>query len=360
MLAVMPLCACSDGQSYTWRLSSADNANIHTDAQAEYIASENYASISVDGTSEQSRPRPLRLEWEFDGDCRNYTVELTHTGDFADAVSYDVEFAPVNGGDAPVNYIDVYNLYVGAVYEWHVTAELSDGSRSVSGSEYFITNEQAPRNIYIDGVTNMRDLGGWNTADGGQVKQGLLYRCGRLNKSKQPEVEIEITQDGITAMRDVLGIKSEIDFRMPDAHNTETGGITSSPLGDDVKYYNVPMEWDELLDSTEAVKKMFSILGDESNYPAIFHCDIGTDRTGMFAFLINGLLGVSEEDLYRDYMFSNFADIGGKRTLDSIRNSYVKTVKSCSGDTLAEKIRNCLIGIGVAADDIDTLVSKMK
>ena len=41
----------------------------------------------------------------------------------------------------------------------------------------------------------------------------------------------------------------------------------------------------------------------------LLHCSIGTDRTGVICFLINALLGVSEEDLYKDYLFSMFGMI---------------------------------------------------
>ena len=33
-----------------------------------------------------------------------------------------------------------------------------------------------------DGITNMRDLGGYTVADG-TIRQGLIYRCARLNNT---------------------------------------------------------------------------------------------------------------------------------------------------------------------------------
>ena len=146
---------------------------------------------------------------------------------------------------------------------------------------------------------------------------------------------------------------------MPEAHGHEAGGITSSPLGEDVNYFSCPLEWDTgnyITDNIPAVQEFFHIISNEENYPLIFHCNIGTDRTGLFAFLINGLLGVSEEDLYRDYLFSNFANINGSRSLDNIRNKYLSTVFGCDGETLAEKIENCLLTVaGVPMSEIDAV-----
>jgi hypothetical protein len=48
---------------------------------------------------------------------------------------------------------------------------------------------------------------------------------------------------------------------------------------------------------------MDDVISGESVY---FHCKIGTDRTGTFAYFLEGLLGVSEEDRLQDYELSYF------------------------------------------------------
>ena len=45
-------------------------------------------------------------------------------------------------------------------------------------------------------------------------------------------------------------------------------------------------------------------------YPAVFHCAAGADRTGTLAFLISGLLGVSRDDLTKDFELTSFSDFG--------------------------------------------------
>lgn len=357
VLSVLPLVACGS-EEQKWKMSQiSDFVSIHTSEQASYISSSNYDSISADGKKELSRPKPLKLTFSY-GDCKDYTVEISRDENFTDSVSYYTT----------KGYVNVYNLYVGEAYAWRVTAELN-GKTVTSDADFFITDDKAPRNLYVDGVTNVRDLGGWQ-ATTGRVKQGMIYRCGRLNKSWQSNVEIEITDGGVSTMLNELGIKSEIDLRRPEGQvpsdrPPETGGITESPLGASVNYYNVPMNMDvansnKIDGNAEAIKEFFSILGNKDNYPMIFHCDIGTDRTGMCAFLINGLLGVSESNLYRDYLFSNFGKIGVKRSLSNITGAYVNQLKAYSGDTLAQKIENYLVNeIGVSKTDIDTMREMM-
>lgn len=352
-------CACSSGVNLQWKIDDlgAELIGAHTELQAKFLNDKNLIlPSSVKGETELSRPVPIHLEWS-----------ATDGGSEVAISKYLLEFSTDTKFDRAITYettqpeYDVYNLLLGTPYYYRVTAVTEGGKKSVSPLCVLETAALAPRNMYIDGVTNVRDLGGWSTENGVKVKQGMLIRCGRLNKSEQPEVEIEITQTGIYQFKEVLGVRSEIDLRMPDAHDTENGGITSSPLGKGVKYKNIPMEWwkggeNYLKDPIyrPAILSFFEFIADESNYPIIFHCNIGTDRTGLFAFLVNGLLGVSEDDLYRDYLFSNYANIGGNRSIGNIK-SYVDTIKSHSGSTLSQKIENCLLKIGVQQSHVDAV-----
>lgn len=174
----------------------------------------------------------------------------------------------------------VYNLKSATTYYWTVSA-----GDVVSDMGIFSTADCQPRNIYCDGVTNMRDLGGWKTEDGRRVKQGLLYRSGQWEK---PGASLVITDKGVATLQE-LGIVTEIDLR-----NEAVGKVTKSAIE-------------------------IEILADENNYPIVFHCAIGTDRTGYVAFLINTLLGVEKEALYRDYLFSNFGNLGASRGLTPVK-----------------------------------------
>lgn len=361
---VFVLCGCAakeTGETLAdWTLTEIDRlVDLHTDKQLSYLVGD-YSDIAkyATGEKELSRPESLRLEWSAQPKTAgevitDYTVEYTPTGDFSDALTVTADEMSC----------EITNLRLDTVYSWRVTANFGSGKTSVSPVSSFMTDERGPRNLYVDGVTNVRDLGGWLTADGVKVKQGMIFRCGRLNRSETETPAIEITEKGIDTMLRELGVRTEIDLRMKEAHNHESGGITSSPLGDTVRYENVQLEWgtgNYLLDNLGGVREFFTLAADESNYPFIFHCNIGTDRTGMFAFLINGLLGVSEEDLYRDYLFSNFGNIGGARQLSGIENDYLKTIRETEGETLSEKITNCLIANGIPAEQLDAIERIMK
>lgn len=225
-------------------------------------------------------------------------------------------------------------------YYWKVIGTSSSGAFTVQGD--------APRVIDVDGVTNVRDVGGWR----GNIKQGLMYRSARLSENKTGESLI--TDEGRKTLVEELGIRTEVDLR--DSKNNEYGSITQSPAGDEVEYIHYPLKsgGSYLKLNISSLPGLFEILGDEENYPLLFHCSIGTDRTGVVAFLVNGLLGVDEEDLYRDYLISNFAIVKVIRTPNDITD-YIEYMDRYPGETLSERIEAFLLESGVDKSDIDSL-----
>lgn len=322
-----------------------ETVDLHTFGQNAFLQGpDSMIRLYANGDKEKSRPKAVEFTWDYTGtDAKpQFTVRISETPDMQDCLVYTSD----------TNELSVYNLKIATDYYWTVST-----GDAISEVVTFTTDDQAPRNLYIDGVTNARDLGGWETESGTRTKQGMIFRCGRLNESDVDTVNIEITESGKQTMLDLLGIKTEIDVRL--SGSGETGGITSSPLGDSVQYINVPMEWDGPMfaGNREQIVQIFSILADASRYPLCFHCNIGTDRTGMLSFLINALLGVPEEDLYKDFLFSNFGNIGGKRSLEKMLEAdYYTAVTQAQGSTLSEKAYNCLLGIGVPAAHLDSVI----
>lgn len=365
------------GPKYEIRLNAPASTAIHTDLQATFLSSSDphkfadlltpaYAAQSVNydsspGTLELGRPNPIALTWtvpaEAEGHVSAYTVRLWTKSDASDAKEIAV-------ASDKTEYA-FYNPFIGTTYKWTVTLLDDEGESTTSDVAVFQTETQAPRNLYVDGITNVRDLGGWMTLDGGKVRQGLLYRGARLNENESTDVLI--TEEGIRTLRDELGIKTEIDLRQTQAVNgrDESGGITVSPLGEGVTYLACPMYYGEALitnaKNKQRVKEVFAVLADESNYPIYFHCAIGTDRTGLIVWLVNGLCGVAEKNLWRDYLFSNFGTIGGTRTREKNEGVYVNQIKQKDGVNLAEKTYNFLKDyFGVPESDLNAVIRIMK
>lgn len=341
--------------------SLGDHVSIHSELQEQYLNGSLEAVASyADGTQELSRPAKITLSWSTEIDeayaaesgvsaegCE-YTLYFSKAEDFSDAVTYTT---------TDTTY-QVTNLELSATYYWKVAAEIG-GERYESETSSFTTERNGPRNLYVSGITNVRDLGGYTTLSGDTVRQGRIIRCGKLHNSDGSR---KISAKGIAEMRDNLGVKSEIELRK--ASNNEYGGVAASVLGADVNYFLLPMDYngnmiegDFTEDNIGSLRGVFEVLSKEENYPVIFHCAIGTDRTGMVAYCIEALLGMSETDIIRDYLFSNFGNIGGSRSVSSIRSRYPRFIKDYDGETLQEKTYRFLNEyVGVPTEQLDAVI----
>ena len=327
--------------------------SLRNETVAAYYANDVFSATDyAEGKEELSRPAPVTLRWNVDfaageNSLRYFVVRIWTKDDKSDVRAFLV-------GRAEREY-EFYNAYAGQRYFWNVTAYGAGGVVVASNADTFWTADQTPRSLSVDGVTNVRDLGGRATEDGGRVRQGLLFRGAKLDWKG---IRM-ISDEGIKTMRRTLGIKTELDLRTSD----EAGAITKSFLGDDVNYVRRPLSGKFAPDDTlkSNLKKVFAVLADESNYPIFFHCAAGADRTGLVAWFVGGLLGVSENELWRDYLLTNFGNVGGSRSKSNIQNAYVKTLKNRTEKTYAEKVYNYLKNeVGVPAEQLDAVIRIMK
>jgi len=348
LLITLSLVACggSGGTASGSGISLTDvgEVSLVNDDMAAYMADDvTRTSRYAAGTAELSKPKAVSLSWTAK-DATSFEVKVGEKEDLSDAWVFT----------ATESALDVYNLKVGTTYYWAVTATKADGSTVASETGSFTTAADMPRAIYCDGITNMRDLGGWTTEDGKTVKQGMLYRSGRFNSNKTEVVTPEITAAGLETMK-MLGIKTELDLR--EAENNEIGCLTES-LIEGAQYVNIPMIGElnkTRSNNDDEMLQVFELLGDKNNYPLVFHCSIGTDRTGYLSYVINALLGVPEESLQRDYLLSNFGQIGGSRNIARIKSDYIDYINGFDGATLAEKAENFLLDLGVKPEQIATV-----
>ena len=187
----------------------------------------------------------------------------------------------------------------------------------------------------------------------------MVYRGGKLN---------DITEEGLYQMMTVLGIKTDLDLRTPG----EGGAGGGSPLGSSVNYYNynAPYYWNDsnglLAESyKEALISEIRTFADQNNYPIYVHCSIGRDRTGTILFLINGLLGVSKEDLYLDYELSFLSASGGSDSanvplmIKYVDDMYNGIQSYAPSGTFADACEAFILSLGITQTEIDTIKELM-
>jgi protein-tyrosine phosphatase len=186
------------------------------------------------------------------------------------------------------------------------------GTQPRAGTVDAMSTVETTRVITLGAVHNFRDLGGYATADGRTTRWRTLFRADGLHRLADADLEI---------VRG-LCIRTVIDLRT-DLELTERGTF---PVDDHpVAFHHLPVidvTWDpgdvsdpsapeadfllekyvEMLDMGEpALADAFRVLALPGALPAVFHCAAGKDRTGLLAALVLSAMGVSDDDVVRDY-----------------------------------------------------------
>ena len=335
-----------DGASEHSEESGVDYRSIHTELQLEYLKGADYKTVptGVNGSQERSKPVPLTITIPesplYDlSDIRSATLRISEDENVS-------TYKEVTGEN---NSFVIKNVKINTAYYYYYFFETSRATFFSEIREVFIKNE-APRMLDIGGVTNARDVGGWKIKGGQYTEQGLMFRMARLHYN----ATMNITREGIASFQE-LGIKTEIDLRYAEDGNT----VYESPVPG-VTYYNCPINYNNSFfddaDNRVAIKDAFELMANKQNYPLMFHCSIGTDRTGFISFILNALAGVQEECLYQDYLMSNFGQIGGSRDSAQI-TYYINTLRSTyrGGNDLSLGAQNYMTGLGLDETSVNTI-----
>lgn len=211
------------------------------------------------------------------------------------------------------------NLEIAARYYWKVTGNVTCGTFGhgricvckdrppavSSGIGSFVTEDLAPRWIEVEGrVGNFRDLGGRLGLKGRRVRQGLVYRSQGLNDNSVDGVTAgrnRLTVEDVRYLTEGLGIRTDLDLRT----FCETAGLEGvSPLGPKVRLVVRPSRHYRGIFTPagkEAMAENFREFLNRENYPILFHCIGGADRTGALAYVLNGVLGVRRQELETDW-----------------------------------------------------------
>lgn len=181
------------------------------------------------------------------------------------------------------------------------------------------------RKVKVDGLDNIRDIGGYKTKDGKKVKWGVLYRADSLSKmTENGKKDFEKLKIGyIFDLRDDNEIAKAPDpvFKNVTYIHTEipTSGIVQGKPGstEEIKeFYSKPETLDYwkngyeyMVGSSEARESLKTILltslENKGKTGMIWHCSGGKDRTGFISVIFLSLLGVDNETILKDYLLTN-------------------------------------------------------
>lgn len=191
--------------------------------------------------------------------------------------------------------------------------------------------------IWLDGVSNARELGGYRTKDGRTVKFGKLLRTGKLANA---------TEKDKRRLEQIYHVSKDIDFRAPIErakdpdpalkgakvyHYSVLGPVglpTIDPTTEkgqeslkayvnsvasldkdgtlvDQYYKDMYRSFYATEDGVNAYKNFFQQLLNANGNTVLWHCSAGKDRAGNGAMLLLTVLGVDRETIYQDFLNTN-------------------------------------------------------
>lgn len=214
-----------------------------------------------------------------------------------------------------------------------------------------IDQREAQRVLGFEGISNFRDLGGYQTSDGRTVKWGQLYRSATFTHASRSD---------LTYLQ-MLNLDALIDFRSTAEKDQEPNVLPQPPgfeiieiptLDDGNKAVAEIMERvetgnfdgfdpdDFMLEANRQFASTFTpqfrqfmhtILG-RNGKPVVWHCSAGKDRTGFAAAILLRTLGVPPETILADYMQSKSHAVDARRT-------DLLMIRLFAGQEAEEKIR---------------------
>ena len=384
---------------------------VLTDTMKGYLSDPEFLKTSTSYFSDKNTEKRREYKYEYTSN-NSVPVTLTWSGTSGECIvklwrtNKDTEAKPLFTKTVAGNSLKCYDLEVGRNYSWSV----SDDIGTIIG--HFFTEGTAPRIIRsikdpsLKGAdcSNGRDIGGWLTADGKKrVKQGLIYRSAYIEYCSPSGEEVYMPMG---YLKDTLGIKLDLDLRTIDnirmykdwpctwdtidgimdgdeiltqssigpgvvrcCIENETAGL--GPNGNGIEFpnqtsftstlKNAKGETQSLKQNKIAVWTAFNKIYESAivkSESVLFHCYQGKDRTGSLAFLIHGLLGVSQTDAKKDYGTALFCNDDSTMTYTSINNLYDKLVSYDTAETKTFQggCEQYLISCGTEAGDSDAAV----
>jgi protein-tyrosine phosphatase len=180
------------------------------------------------------------------------------------------------------------------------------------------------RRIAFEGIDNFRDFGDY-AAGARRLKPGLLYRSG--HPARASEADLARLAD--------LGLAVIVDLRRANERERDPmrrwPGFAAQVIENDLGQETLD-EWSDFIATSDLTEgsfrsymldyyrkapfqrrhidlyaRYFRALADAPG-PVLVHCAAGKDRTGILCALTHHLAGVSDDDIFEDYLLTNDAD----------------------------------------------------
>ncbi|MGW6697088.1 tyrosine-protein phosphatase [Nocardia sp. NPDC055049] len=235
----------------------------------------------------------------------------------------------------------------------------------------------------LSGTFNFRDVGGLRTADGTTVRPGVLLRSAQLS-GLDDKGHDTLRELRVTDVHDLRGIV-EIDHI---GHDTLPGDVRLHVTPFDSRMEEAPPHEAKTISAfahmievyrafptlPEAHTAIAELAGSvvRGDGAVLVHCAAGKDRTGWAVATLLRAVGVTEEDVYTDFLASNAAVEPLRRLLEpkigngdalsddllGVREEYLRTADASVRETHGD-IETYLTTVGLTGDLRDALRTRL-
>ena len=197
------------------------------------------------------------------------------------------------------------------------------------------TVTEKEQTLNLSTISNARELGGYQTRDGKNVRKGVLLRTAALTDASQEELDSLINNYKLAAIIDmrasyeleddpepVLEGVTQYNFKIMDEQMmaqraAAVQDILTDPNVNPVKRMTAILEAGVISDQMyveflqgdigkAGFREFFRVLLETPEGNAVlWHCTNGKDRTGVAAMLLLGVLNVDEETIMEDFLLTN-------------------------------------------------------
>ena len=210
---------------------------------------------------------------------------------------------------------------------------------------------EAHRLLNFEGIANFRDLGGYPSDSGKQVKWGTLYRAGTLAHSSDAD-QRNLGQLQLVSLIDFRSSqeKEEEPNRLPDPTGFTVVEIPTLDDGNKALVGDIMARIDSgnfdgfdpnlammtanrqfATEFTPQFRQFIRTVLEADGAPIVWHCSAGKDRTGFAAAILLRILGTPRDIVMQDYMASR------EHALEA-RKSQLLMLRVFKGQEAADKL----------------------
>ncbi len=167
--------------------------------------------------------------------------------------------------------------------------------------------------IELTGVKNIRDI------SYGNIKEKKLIRSSELSKLNDKDVHI---LSSVYKVKNIIDLRSQKEVRkrndviIPNAiyHNIPLIDENEFGITFENKLIKIPTKIPNLSDTyvkfvspdkKDVWNEIFNIISNDNDGAILWHCTAGKDRCGLVSYMIEYCLGLDEETLINDYLYTN-------------------------------------------------------